>query len=56
MFLFIVGLIGCSSDDNGNDDNGNPGNNGNANLRSTGDSAEELLRSNTFDQLEIEII
>ncbi|WP_194851187.1 membrane metalloprotease [Nonlabens antarcticus] len=48
-------IVGCASDDS-NDVVDGPGNNGNANLRNTGDSAEELLRSDNFDQLEVELI
>ncbi|PRP67163.1 hypothetical protein [Nonlabens agnitus] len=55
--LFAISLMGCSSDDGNNHvDNGNNAGNGNANLRATGASAEELLRSAEYDQLEIEVI
>lgn len=54
LFLAVL-IIGCSSDDD-NDVITGGGNNGNANLRNTGASAEELLRSTNFDRLEVELI
>ncbi len=48
-------IAGCSSDDNSDVMDG-PGNNGDANLRVTGDSAEELLRASNFTELEVQLI
>jgi hypothetical protein len=59
-FLLIASvlIVNCSSDDDTSDvqNMGGGNGNGNANLRSTGDSAEELLRSTDFDNLVIEAI
>ncbi len=48
-------LASCASDDTSDIIDG-PGNNGNANFRNTGASAEELLRDDTYNQLEVELI
>lgn len=53
--VIVLMIAGCGSDD-ANDLPVSPGNNGNANLRNTGASAEELLRSTNFDRLELEFI
>lgn len=57
MFLFVFSLLACGDDDgSANDGTTDPSDNGNANLRSTGDSAAELLRGTEFSQLEVELI
>lgn len=56
IFLLLIGILSCSDDDNNDGNNTTVGDNGNANLRSTGDSAEDLLRATNFDQLEVELL
>ena len=53
FMLMAVTLLGCQSDDDSSSDSNN---NDIANLRSTGDSAEELLRAANFNQLEVEFL
>jgi hypothetical protein len=48
-------ITGCGSDDT-NDVVNAPGNNGNANFKSTGASAEELLKAGTYNRLEVELL